>query len=153
MKKLFIITAVAGILALTAHQSNAQVNVQVNIGAQPTWVPSNYQSVHYYYLPDVHTYYDVPRREFVYLNGNSWTRSKYLPGRYRSYNLSHGRKVIVHGANPFNNYNVHRVQYANHVRVINHYERVPSRYYNAPRNYHGHGKQEHFNNGHRKGRH
>lgn len=114
MKKLFIISAILGIVALTSNQSNAQVSINVNIGAQPTWVPAGYQSVDYYYLPEVQSYYYVPQRQFVYLSGNRWTRSRYLPARYRGYNLHHGRKVVVYGNTPFRSYNTHRVRYSNH---------------------------------------
>jgi hypothetical protein len=135
MKKLFIISAILGIVALTSNQSNAQVSINVNIGAQPSWVPSGYQDVNYYYLPEVQSYYYVPQRQFVYLSGNRWTRSRYLPARYRGYDLHHGRKVVVYGNSPYRSYNTHRVTYSNH----NNYYR--SSYgggnrvrYNSPRN-------------------
>ncbi|QNN44541.1 hypothetical protein [Pedobacter roseus] len=112
MKKLFIISAILGIVALTSNQSNAQVSINLNIGAQPAWVPAGYQSVDYYYLPEVQSYYYVPQRQFVYLNGNRWTRSRYLPARYRGYDLHHGRKIVMYGNNPYRNYNSHRVTYA-----------------------------------------
>ncbi|WP_231424349.1 MULTISPECIES: hypothetical protein [Pedobacter] len=117
MKKLLIISAIVGIVALTSNQSNAQVSLNVNIGAQPAWVPVGYQNVNYYYLPEVQSYYYVPQRQFVYLNGNRWTRSRHLPVRYRGYNLSHGRKVVVYGNNPYRSYNTHRVRYSNHKNV------------------------------------
>lgn len=53
MKKLFIISAILGIVALTSNQSSAQVSINVNIGAQPAWVPAGYENVNYYYLPEV----------------------------------------------------------------------------------------------------
>ena len=114
MKKLLIISAIAGIVALTSNQSNAQVSLNVNIGSQPAWVPAGYQNVNYYYLPEVNSYYYVPQRQFVYLNGNRWTRSRSLPSRYRGYDLHRGRKVVVYGNNPYNSYSTHRVRYANH---------------------------------------
>ncbi|TCD24743.1 hypothetical protein EZ456_16790 [Pedobacter psychrodurus] len=114
MKKLFIISAILGIVALTSNQSNAQVSINVNIGAQPAWVPAGYQNVNYYYLPEVQSYYYVPQRQFVYLNGNRWTRSRYLPARYRGYDLHHGRKVVVYGNSPYRNHNSHRVSYSRH---------------------------------------
>lgn len=114
MKKLFIISAILGIVALTSNQSNAQVSINVNIGAQPAWVPAGYENVNYYYLPEVQSYYYVPQRQFVYLSGNRWTRSRYLPARYRGYDLHHGRKVVVYGNSPYRNYNSHRVSYSHH---------------------------------------
>lgn len=106
-------SAIVGIVALTSNQSDAQVSLNVNIGTQPAWVPAGYQNVDYYYLPEVQSYYYVPQRQFVYLSGNRWTRSRYLPARYRSYNLNHGRKIVVYGNSPYRNYNTHRIRYAN----------------------------------------
>ncbi|MEH3115235.1 hypothetical protein [Pedobacter terrae] len=111
MKKLFIISAILGIVALTSNQSSAQVNINVNIGPQPTWVPAGYQNVNYYYLPEVHSYYYVPQRQFVYLNGNRWVRSRYLPARYRGYDLHHGRKIVMRGNSPYRHYHTHRATY------------------------------------------
>lgn len=111
MKKLFIISAILGIVALTSNQSNAQVNINLNIGPQPTWIPAGYQNVNYYYLPEVQSYYYVPQRQFVYLNGNRWIRSRYLPARYRGYDLHHGRKIVMRGNSPYRDYHRHRVTY------------------------------------------
>ncbi|QIL41981.1 hypothetical protein G7074_23555 [Pedobacter sp. HDW13] len=114
MKKLFLLSAILSIVALTSNQSNAQVSINVNIGSQPAWIPAGYQDVNYYYLPEVQSYYCVPQRQFVYLSGNRWTRSRYLPARYRGYNLNHGRKIVMYGDNPYRSYNNHRVRYASH---------------------------------------
>jgi hypothetical protein len=145
MKKLFIISAILGIVALTANQSNAQVSINVNIGAQPTWVPAGYRNVDYYYLPEVQSYYYVPQRQFVYLNGNRWTRSRYLPVRYRGYDLHHGRKIVMYGNSPYRNFRTHRVTYVSR----NNYYR--SSYggggirYRGPQN---HFKPHHVDRGH-----
>jgi len=140
MKKLLIISAFVGIVAVTSNQSHAQVSLNVNIGTQPAWVPAGYQNVDYYYLPEVHSYYYVPQRQFVYLNGNRWTRSRYLPGRYRGYNLHHGRKIVMYGNSPYRSYNTHRIRYATN---YNHYRPTPGGgnriRYNSPR---GHYKPQ-----------
>ncbi|RDC57765.1 hypothetical protein DU508_02065 [Pedobacter chinensis] len=135
MKKLFIVAAIVGIAALTSNQSNAQVSINVNIGPQPAWVPVGYQNVNYYYLPEVHSYYYVPQRQFVYLSGNRWVKSRYLPSRYRGYDLNRGRKVVVYGNSPYRSYNVHSVKYANHVNVVHSSYGGGNRIkYNSPRN-------------------
>jgi len=130
MKKLLIISAIVGIVALTSNQSNAQVSLNVNIGTQPAWVPAGYQNVNYYYLPEVKSYYYVPQRQFVYLSGNRWIRSRYLPARYRGYNLNRGRKVVVYGNNPYRNYNSHSVRYATQA---NYYGRGNRVFHSEPR--------------------
>ncbi|WP_316849181.1 hypothetical protein [Pedobacter agri] len=117
MKKLLIISAIVGIVALTSNQSNAQVSLNVNIGTQPAWVPVGYQNVNYYYLPEVQSYYYVPQRQFVYLNGNRWVRNRHLPARYRGYDLHRGRKVVVYGHSPYRSYNTHRVKYSNRSNI------------------------------------
>ena len=158
MKKLLIISAIVGIVSLTSNQSKAQVSLNVNIGSQPAWVPAGYQNVNYYYLPEVNSYYYVPQRQFVYLNGNRWTRSRNLPNRYRSYDLTRGRKVVVYGNNPYRSYNTHRVKYANHSRVYRSSYGGGSRIkYNAPgRNYYkgskGNNKHHDRNFNHFRGR-
>lgn len=135
MKKLFILSAILGIVVLTSNQSNAQVSINVNIGPQPAWVPVGYQDVNYYYLPEVQSYYCVPQRQFVYLHGNRWTRSRYLPARYRGYNLNHGRKIVVYGNSPYHSYNTHRVRYASHGNYYrSSYGGGDRIRYNSPRN-------------------
>lgn len=113
MKKLLIVSAIVGLFTLNANQSNAQVNINLNIGPQPTWVPSGYQDVNYYYLPDVQAYYYVPQRQYVYKQRNVWVRSAYLPTRYRNYDLNRGRKVVYRGNTPFGYDRVKPVRYAN----------------------------------------
>ncbi|MCX2574380.1 hypothetical protein [Pedobacter sandarakinus] len=163
MKKLLIISAIVGIIGLTSNQSSAQVNVNVNIGRQPAWVPVGYQNVNYYYLPEVQSYYYVPQRQFVYLSGNRWTRSRYLPTRYRGYDLNRGRKIVVHGNSPYRSYNIHRTRYSRNVNVVRSsyggYNRVryvaPKAHY-KPTKYKGnlgHGPRHDHGKGHGRGRH
>ncbi|WP_316829364.1 hypothetical protein [Pedobacter aquatilis] len=155
MKKLFIISAILGIVALTSNQSNAQVSLNVNIGTQPAWVPVGYQSVNYYYLPEVESYYYVPQRQFVYLSGSRWVRSRYLPARYRGYDLHRGRKIVMYGNSPYRSYSTHRVRYSNHVNVIRTSYGGGRRNYRPQRNefkhYERRGNGNHFGNGHGRG--
>ena len=92
----------------------AQVSVNVNIGNPPAWGPAGYNAVNYYYLPDIEAYYDVPASQFIYLNGNTWTRSRNLPGHYKNYNLYNGYKVVLtdyHGSKPYSYFSKHKVKY------------------------------------------
>jgi len=159
MKKLLIISAIVGIVSLTSNQSKAQVSLNVNIGTQPAWVPAGYQDVNYYYLPEVNSYYYVPQRQFVYLNGNRWTRSRNLPTRYRSYDLNRSRKVVVYGNNPYRSYNTHRVKYSNHSRAYRssygggnrvRYNSPGRNYYKADKGYNKHYDRK-MNYSHRGG--
>lgn len=104
-----------GILFFLAHAGQAQISVNVNLGAPPQWGPAGYDNVKYYYLPDVEAYYDVPSSMFIYYNGVSWVHRSYLPSRYRNYDLYSGYKVVMsdyRGNTPYRNFRVHKKQYA-----------------------------------------
>ena len=146
-----VLPILAFLTTASVLSSKAQVSVSVNIGAQPQWGPAGYESVDYYYLPDIECYYYVPQRQFVYLNGPNWVFSYNLPARYRGYDLYGGYKVVCNGPRPYMHYSDHRVAYAQyrgyrgHQAVIRdcgprggYYER---RYYDGPRG-HGHGHYE-----------
>lgn len=89
-----------------------KVNVNLNIGSQPVWGPTGYDHVDYYYLPDIETYYYVPRHQFVYLQGNNWVFASTLPSRYRGYNLYSGYKVVVNEPRPYLHHDIYRIRYA-----------------------------------------
>jgi hypothetical protein len=102
------------IILFASSTIHAQVSVSVNIGTAPSWGPQGYSDVDYYYLPDVEAYYDIRATQFIYFNGGRWTRSRYLPGQYRNYDLYNGYKVVLndyHGSRPYSNYRNDRVRY------------------------------------------
>jgi len=110
MKKITLIAATLfSSLLYTAAQ--AQISVNVNIGSQPVWGPVGYDYVENYYLPDIDTYYDVPNRQYVYLDNNTWIRSRALPARYASYNIYNSYKVVVNEPQPWRRANVIRTKY------------------------------------------
>jgi len=111
MKKLLIV-AMLGIALLFNSNAKAQVSVNINIGSQPLWGPTGYDHVDYYYLPDVDSYYYVPKQQFVYLSNGNWIFNNSLPARYSNYNLYNGYKVVINGDRPYLNYNTHKVKYA-----------------------------------------
>lgn len=140
MNKFFGIVLVASAISLS-NQANAQVNLQVNIGSTPRWIPSSTRVVNYYYLPEIQSYYDVPSRQFIVLEGNNWVRRKSLPTRYRSYNLYSGRKVVVKSlprrdeGRRFASYNHHGPVRYDHKNIQHRPERR--------KHHHGHGKGRH----------
>src|ERR1700761_6990056 len=100
MKKLLL--SALCILGLFAFKSaHAQIKLSINIGSQPDWAPTGYDHADYYYLPDIDCYYDVTNRQYVYQNGNNWTKSSSLPAKYRSYNLYNGYKVVINKPQPW----------------------------------------------------
>lgn len=139
---LFVLTAL-----LFANRSTAQVNVQVNIGAQPEWGPSGYDYAEYYYMPDIEAYYWVPRRQFVYLSGGGWVFSNSLPPRYSHYNLYTGYKVVLKEPYAYRGFKNHRVRYAGYRNRYNQQVIIVNRHDNG--NHNGHYK----NKGKCRGRH
>ena len=150
MKKFFLILLVAT-GSIISKPATAQVSVNFNIGSQPTWGPVGYDYVDYYYLPDIETYYYVPKHQFVYLSNGRWIYSTSLPSRYRSYNLYSGYKVVINEPKPYLHYTTHKVTYAKYKG--NNGKQVIIRNSNDPKYYvvKGHPKYNGGNNGSGKG--
>ncbi|QOG00873.1 hypothetical protein [Flavobacterium sp. MDT1-60] len=106
--------AIAGLFLLVANATQAQVSINVNIGAPPAWGPTGYAETEYYYLPDIEAYYDVRASQFIYFGDGRWVRTTYLPRQYRNYDLYGGYKVVLndyHGRTPYTYFDRHRVRY------------------------------------------
>lgn len=113
---------ILGIVLILAGSAQSQLSVNVHIGTTPSWGPSGYDDVRYYYLPDVEAYYDVHSSMFIYISGNRWVRSSYLPRQYRNYDLNRGYKVVMHdyrGNTPYTHYYEHRKAYSKGYRSHN----------------------------------
>jgi len=103
-----------GLMLCTAGAAQAQISVSVHMGVPPPWGPVGFNSVQYYYLPDVEAYYDVRSSMFIYFGGGRWIHSAHLPGQYRNYDLYHGYKVVMpdyHGNAPYTHFREHQVKY------------------------------------------
>lgn len=112
MKSLKLFTI--GMLLLLSATLQAQIAVNVNLGSAPQWGPVGYETVDYYYIPDVESYYDVRSSQFIYFGGGKWIRSRQLPRQYRNYDLYNGYKVVLtdyRGHSPYAHYNTHKVKY------------------------------------------
>lgn len=101
-----------GLLFMSAL-SQAQVSVNVNVGAPPAWGPAGYSNANYYYIPDIESYYDVRQSQYIYQSNGQWLRTSVLPAKHRNYNLYRGYKVVVvePGNAPHMHYAVHKVKY------------------------------------------
>jgi hypothetical protein len=151
-----------GIVLFITSSMQSQVSVNINIGTPPLWGPSGYSNVDYYYLPDVQAYYDIRASQFIYFGGGNWTRSRYLPGQYRNYDLYNGYKVVLndyHGRTPYSNYKEHKVKYykgykGKPQRSIGQRKSNNSNYSKSGNVNHqqGNGNNGHGNNGHGKGK-
>ncbi len=111
MKKLFLLLLLVVSSSLT-FKSRAQVSVNINIGVQPAWGPVGYDYVDYYYLPDIESYYYVPKKQFIYLGARGWVFTASLPSRYNGYNLYNGYKVVINSHQPYRYFESHKVKYA-----------------------------------------
>ncbi|NQX41176.1 hypothetical protein HQN84_20165 [Pedobacter steynii] len=122
------------------YRAAAQVSISLNIGSQPLWGPVGYDYVDNYYLPDIECYYNVPRRQFIYLDNSRWIYSSSLPSRYRGYDLYNGYKVVVNSRDPYRNFDRDRISYSRYRNVrsqqVIRYSR-DSRYYVVKGHPHG----------------
>ena len=109
--KRIILAVIIGVASLTSISVQAQVNLNINIGSQPQWGPAGYDHVDYYYLPDVDAYYNVPAKQYVYLDNNSWVWRNNLPARYSNYDLYKGYKVVMNTPKPYLSHQNHIAQY------------------------------------------
>ena len=113
MKALKFIVALKVMFLVSAVQ--AQVIVNLINSSPPPWGPAGHNEVRYYYLPDVEAYYDVQTSKFIYFNGGKWIHRKYLPARYRSYDLYSGYKVVMtdyRGNSPYIHFAEYKTKYA-----------------------------------------
>ncbi len=133
----------------------AQVSVNVNIGTPPAWGPTGYNTVDFYYLPDVQTYYDVRATQFIFFSNGKWNRSNRLPAQYRNYNLYNGYKVVLtdyKGNRPYTYFNTHKTKYfkgykGKPQKNIGVYRGNNSNSYKANKNFkNDHGNHENYEN-------
>jgi hypothetical protein len=111
MKKI-LLAVVFGVASLSSINTQAQVSVNINIGSQPQWGPAGYDHVDYYYLPDIDTYYNVPNKQYIYLNNGNWVFNNSLPSRYRNYDLYNSYKVVINSSKPYLSHKVHVKEYS-----------------------------------------
>lgn len=99
-KKLFFISALSCIILAIAGCETTQPTLDENsekVVTPPYWAPTydNVAQVHYYYLPDLETYYDVCSNEFIYLDAGQWVFSPFLAPMYSLYDLRYAPVVIL----------------------------------------------------------
>ncbi len=153
MKKLITSILIAILTMAYADTTSAQVkvNVNINIGDQPEWGPSGYDYAEYYYMPDIETYYYVPRRQFVYLHGNRWIFSPILPPAHAHYDMYSGYKVVFTTPDAYKYYKKHKVYYAKYKNYKN--KQGTIKYKKQKGEYKEQKKSKGNGKGHSKGRH
>lgn len=112
MKKLFAVSLLFVSAFIYQHvDAQVKVNFNVNLGQQPVWGPVGYDHADYYYMPDIDSYYDINRHQFIYYSGNRWVYVNRLPGRYRNYDLYNSYKVVVNEPRPYLHADIYRQKY------------------------------------------
>ncbi|OIR14350.1 hypothetical protein GALL_48230 [mine drainage metagenome] len=133
MKKLILLTVFVASSAIINY-SAAQVRFNVNVGfGLPGWIAAGNTVAEYYYIPEIDAYYDVPQREFIYLNNGAWVFSAGLPGMYAGFDLYNCRKFPVYESRPYLNGNYYRDRYAGYRGNYNYGYRQPMVVYNNSR--------------------
>ena len=145
MKKyLLTILVVTAFFFSSDLTSQVRVNLNVNLGVRPTWgLPGNY-SGDYYYLPEIDSYYDIPRHQFIYFDGFGWVFASALPYQFRDYDLYNGYKVVINEPRPYLNNQMYRQRYS---RYYNTYQR-PVIYSQGHNNYSQNRNSNGFDNHH-----
>ncbi|MFI5130804.1 MAG: hypothetical protein ACHQFX_12460 [Chitinophagales bacterium] len=82
-----------------------------NSQEQPKWAPADNDNADYYFLPDIDTYYYVPRKQFIYQSGGYWTFSRSLPADHKGYDLYSANKVAVNEAGAYRYFAEHKSKY------------------------------------------
>lgn len=113
MKKLFYLSFML-IGLFFVQPSNAQVNVNINVGSQPLWGPVGYDYVRYYYLPEADVYYNVASRKYTYFQGNRWVTKSKLPGRYKNFDVYRTYKVVINDRDPWRHHKSNRSRYGHY---------------------------------------
>jgi hypothetical protein len=111
MKKIVLLAGLAFSLC-TSFKSEAQVRVNIQIGApvvQQSWYNNDDD---YYFMPDQGVYYNVRRRVYVFPQGGSWVYASHLPSRYGNVSYSNSRYYRVRERAPFNRDDYYRRRYA-----------------------------------------
>src|SRR5688572_19073097 len=99
MKKILMLTGLALCLG-SSFSIEAQVRINVQIGApviQQSWYDVDDD---YYYMPDQGVYYNVRRQVYVYPYGGNWVYGPSLPPSYGGYTYGSGRYYRINGRAP-----------------------------------------------------
>nr|WP_068892375.1 hypothetical protein [Pedobacter panaciterrae] len=110
--KRILLAVIFRVASLSSIDTKAQVSLNINIGSQPQWGPAGYDHVDYYYLPDIDAYYNIPTKQYIYLNNGKWIFNTSLPARYRNYDLYNSYKVVINSPKPYLSHKTHVKEYS-----------------------------------------
>jgi len=95
----------------TSANAQEQKKSVGNIAVQPLWGPTGFNTVAYYYLPDIQAYYSVDEKKFIYLEDGKWMFSENLPPAFKDFDLYSGYKVVINRPQPYLNFRAHVSRY------------------------------------------
>lgn len=103
------------IFSLSTQAQNVSVGININTAPRQEVRYVEVPAPSYYYYPEIETYYDMNSSVYIYLSGNNWVRSAYLPTYYRNYDVRHGQRVLIdyRGSRPYTHYHKHHNKYKN----------------------------------------
>lgn len=107
-----LLLLLVAVLMTSIVDAQGRANLNFNVDRQPTWGPTGYDHVEYYYLPDIDAYYNVPQRKYYYQESGRWASGTLVPSRYRRFDLYNSYKVVVNEPTPYRNHATYRDKYA-----------------------------------------
>ncbi|MDO7850304.1 hypothetical protein [Hymenobacter convexus] len=145
----FFGAALVGAFALLATPAaQAQVGVNINIGA-PAWGPQVPYGTQYYYIPEIDGYYDLYNQQYIVFQDGYWVPLPQLYG-YDPYQF-HPVIVDYRGPQPWLQVNYYRQRYA--YQPYRSYGPGYSSYgYNGYGGYNGHGGYNGYGGGYSRPR-
>ena len=130
--KTFAIFAIIGLLSFPTEMFSQ---------GPPPWAPAKgYRAkTRHVYFPEQNFYYDVQKRNYIYLNGRSWSVSVALPSIFVGINLGNASQIELDyvGNTPYVYNETHKVKYKK-VKV----KKVKVKSNNGHGNGKGHGKKK-----------
>jgi hypothetical protein len=112
------VSAVLALLSLNCMSSGTMNGrLTLNVSDQPTWGPTGYDRVEYYYFPDIDAYYYVQNHQYVYLDAGTWRYSNSLPPSYGTFDVYHSYKVVINEEKPYARNEEHRSKYRSYKGV------------------------------------
>lgn len=101
------------VFSLQTQAQNISVGININTAPRETVRYVEVESPSYYYYPEIETYFDINSSVYIHFSNNNWVRTKYLPARYRDYDVRRGQRVVIdyRGTKPYNHYHEHKVKY------------------------------------------
>ncbi len=116
MKNMKFLLPMAAIFACGTLQAQTETSRTTTTTTETTTLPDwgvvGSEKAHYYYIPDIDSYYDIGAHTFIYNNNGEWVKSQDVPAAYKDVDLYDSYKVVLNDdTDPFANYDKMKVKY------------------------------------------